>query len=137
MYEIIISSGIYMILELGRRFEINCVVFGSKRNGYRCLISNFRAYSVIRRCSFLWELEGYDALKCSLLYICNGNDGWGAYTEEKEFSCDRIVIHTEMTKISRLHVIICSLYRTVEEHRVKYRLLWTLPLCYTDSLLYT
>ena len=75
LYEIIISSGIYMILELGRRFEINCVVFGSKRNGYRCLISNFRAYSVIRRCSFLWELEGYDALKCSLLYICNGNDG--------------------------------------------------------------
>jgi hypothetical protein len=75
LYDIIISPGIYIILELGRCFEINSGVFGPKRNGFRCLISNFRTYSVIRRCIFLWELEGYDALKRSLLYIHNGNGG--------------------------------------------------------------
>ena len=123
----IISPGIYIILEFGRCFEINCGVFWLKRNGYRCLISNFKTNSVIRRCFFLWKSEGYDALKCSLLYIYGG---WGAYTEEKDFSYDRIFIHTEMTKISCLNVIICHLYRTVEHH-VKYGVFWTLPLCYT------
>jgi hypothetical protein len=71
----LISPGIYIILEFGRCFEMNCGVSGPKRNGYRCLISNFKTYSVIRRCFFLWELEGYDALKCSLFYVYNGNGG--------------------------------------------------------------
>ena len=42
LYEIIISPGIYIILDFGRCFEINCGVFGPKGNGYRCLISNFK-----------------------------------------------------------------------------------------------
>jgi hypothetical protein len=75
LYEIIISPGIYKILEFGRCFEMNCGVFRPKRNGHRCLISNFKTYSAIRRCFFLWELEGHGALKCSLLYIYNGSDG--------------------------------------------------------------
>jgi len=37
LYEIIITPGIYVILELRRCFEMNCGVFGPKRNGYRCL----------------------------------------------------------------------------------------------------